>query len=101
MQLKLKVFMLKDNIPTNSDANVRLGTLQPGARGIIIEIVTANEADMVDEADRLREIGFAEGLDFEVMQQSPFGQDPIAVAVGGMTVALRRRDANLIIVETL
>lgn len=89
-----------DTCLANSDT--RLGTLSPGTRGIIKQIGSSNSAtDISEQADRLREIGFAEGLDFEIMQQSPFGRDPIAVSVGGMTVALRRHDANLIFVETL
>lgn len=87
------------------NTDIPLGSLTPGAKGIIKQI-KASETQSTDIAgdalaDRLREIGFAEDLPFEVMQHSPFGGDPIAVSVGGMTVAIRRADANLILVETL
>lgn len=75
-----------------------LGTLTPGASGTVAEFVgepTSGSAMI----DRLREIGFDEGLPVEVLHQSPFGKDPIAVRVGNMTVALRRKEANLITVQ--
>ena len=90
---------------TLSDTDIPLGSLNPGSKGIIKQIKAtaplSEDIDSHETADRLREIGFAEDLPFEVMQHSPFGRDPIAVSVGGMTVALRRADANLILVETL
>jgi len=49
--------------------------------------------------DQLRELGFQEGLIIEYLYASPFGGDPIAVAIGPMTVALRRSEAGLIHVE--
>ncbi|WP_260597250.1 FeoA family protein [Sphingomonas endolithica] len=42
------------------------------------------------EARRLRELGFDEGVDVEVLHRSPFGNGPIACRIGRMTVALRR-----------
>ena len=44
----------------------------------------------VPEARRLRELGFDEGVDIEVLHRSPFGKGPIACRIGRMTVALRR-----------
>lgn len=48
---------------------------------------------------RLIELGFIEGVDLEILHEAPFGRDPIAVRVGGATVALRRRDAMAILAE--
>ncbi|MBL4836755.1 MAG: ferrous iron transport protein A [Kordiimonadaceae bacterium] len=76
-----------------SSTAVSLDTLSPGACGTIAALGGTANNDMVD---RLREIGFAEGLDVEFLHQSPFGKDPIAVRVGDMTVALRRAEATLI-----
>jgi ferrous iron transport protein A len=76
-----------------------LGALNPGASGTLATFeksLNGHDAGMID---RLREIGFAEGLPVELLHQSPFGRDPIAVRVGGMTVALRRSEANLIKVK--
>lgn len=78
-----------------SDTIVSLGTLSPGTSGKVSMFDETNP-EMVD---RLREIGFAEGLDVELLHQSPFGGDPIAVRIDVMTVALRREQANLIKVQ--
>lgn len=72
-----------------------LGQLVPGASGTVSNF-DGTEPAMVD---RLREMGFAEGLNIELLHQSPFGGDPIAVRIDSMTVALRRREANLIKVK--
>lgn len=74
-----------------------LGAMRPGTRGRIAHFDhLAIEGSAHDLADRLREIGFAENLEVEVLHQSPFGRDPIAVRVGKMTVALRRKEANIV-----
>lgn len=76
-----------------------LGTLSPGAGGTLASFDKSLEQNGSDMIDRLREMGFAEGLRVEFLHQSLFGKDPIAVRVGGMTVALRRKEANLIKVK--
>ncbi len=77
-----------------------LGTLRPGTRGTIVHFdILAEDGSHSDLADRLREIGFAENLEVEVLHQSPFGRDPIAVRVGKMTIALRRKEANIVKVQ--
>jgi ferrous iron transport protein A len=73
-----------------------LGAMRPGTRGRIAHFDHVADGHGHDLADRLREIGFAENLEVEVLHQSPFGRDPIAVRVGKMTVALRRREANIV-----
>ena len=50
-----------------------------------------------DLEDRLLEIGFEEGLAVELLHQGPINRDPIAVKIGNMTVALRRVEADAII----
>ena len=76
-----------------------LGLMKPGSTGIVSEIT----ADASDEsfmiAERLREMGFGEGLKVEVRHDSPFGRDPMAVRVGGMLVALRRKEAAQIMIK--
>jgi ferrous iron transport protein A len=52
-------------------------------------------------AQRLRELGFDEGVTIEAMHVAPFGKDPIACRVGRMTIALRRAQAHAISVETI
>jgi ferrous iron transport protein A len=47
-------------------------------------------------AERLHAMGFDAGVRVEVLHRAPFGGDPIAVRVGGMTVAISRRLAALV-----
>ncbi|MDK9696546.1 MAG: FeoA domain-containing protein [Siculibacillus sp.] len=47
---------------------------------------------------RLLEMGFVEGARVEILHEGPFGRDPLAVRVDDLTVALRRRDAEVILV---
>lgn len=77
-----------------------LSDLKIGESSVISGFDTARLEDQdfaVDLEDRLLEIGFEEGLSVEVLHQGPFGRDPIAVKVGTMTVALRRMEAEAII----
>ena len=48
------------------------------------------------EACRLRHFGFDEGVIVEPLHLGPFGRDPIAIRVGRMTVAIRRKHAGAI-----
>ena len=48
------------------------------------------------EASRLRHFGFDEGITVEPLHLGPFGRDPIAIRVGRMTVAIRRRHAGAV-----
>ena len=48
------------------------------------------------EAQRLREFGFDEGVDVEVLHRASLGRGPIACRIGRMTVALRRAVAATI-----
>jgi len=53
------------------------------------------------EACRLRHFGFDEGVTVEPLHLGPFGRDPIAIRVGRMTVAIRRRHAGAILVQPI
>ena len=53
------------------------------------------------EASRLRHFGFDEGVTVEPLHLGPFGRDPMAIRVGRMTVAIRRRHAGAIRVTPL
>ncbi len=80
-----------------------LGGAQPGFRGRIIELQAAAANTDVPPDDlekRLIELGFIEGALVEVLHQGPFGGDPIAVRVNGVTIALRRREAMAILVKS-
>jgi ferrous iron transport protein A len=53
------------------------------------------------EACRLQHFGFDEGVTVEPLHLGPFGRDPIAIRVGRMTVAIRRKHAIAIRVTPL
>ena len=53
------------------------------------------------EARRLRHFGFDEGVTVEPLHLGPLGRDPMAIRVGRMTVAIRRRHAGAIRVVPL
>ncbi len=69
--------------------------------------VTAIEWDSLDESEacRLRHFGFDERVIVEPLHLGPLGRDPMAIRVGRMTVAIRRRHAGAIrvvpLVETI
>ena len=56
----------------------------------------------VEEAElerRLLEMGFVEGARVQVLHEGLFGRDPIAVKLDDMRVALRRREADAIVMD--
>ena len=65
--------------------------------------VAAIDWDLLDptEANRLKHFGFDEGVSVEALHLGPFGRDPIAVRVGRMTVAIRRKHASAVCVVPL
>jgi ferrous iron transport protein A len=50
---------------------------------------------------RLRDIGFAEGDRVEPLHYGLFGRNPMSVRLNGAIIALRRRDAQAILVEAV
>ena len=68
-----------------------------------LKIGTRAQIDSIDwsslalsEASRLRHFGFDDGVMVEPLHLGPFGRDPIAIRVGRMTVAIRRKHANAV-----
>lgn len=74
----------------------QLGSCKPGFTGTISGFSTDDNNVESAAVEQLREMGFAEGLAVAILHQNPFGRDPIAIRVGAMTIALRRRQANLV-----
>jgi ferrous iron transport protein A len=68
-----------------------LDRLKVGAKARVLSI----DWSALDEAEacRLRHFGFDEGVTVEPLHLGPFGRDPIAIRVGRMTVAIRRKHA--------
>ncbi len=76
------------------DSPHSLETLPRRQHGIVAAIDWARLAG--PEARRLRELGFDEGVDVEVLHRAALGRGPIACRIGRMTVALRRAVAGAI-----
>ncbi len=84
---------------TRLDRSVSLETLPRKQHAIVAAIEWARLAG--PEARRLRELGFDEGVDVEVLHRATLGQGPIACRIGRMTVALRRAVAGAIQVSPM
>jgi ferrous iron transport protein A len=86
------------NAPFNHDV-IGLDQLEVGtaARVQSIDWPSLEEAEVC----RLRHFGFDEGMTVEPLHLGPFGRDPIAIRVGRMTVAIRRRHARAVRVVPL
>jgi ferrous iron transport protein A len=85
-------------------ALLTLGGLDRGFRGRIVRVGGADlagfdTASATELERRLLEIGFIEGAEVEILHEGLVGRDPIAIRVNETTVALRRREANAILVE--
>jgi len=88
-------------------ANVRsLATLRKGARGTVLSVGIDGVAGVLigDLAGstvvrRLLEVGFVPGEQIEVIEEIRPGGDPIAVRIGTSMFALRRREAQAVLVR--
>lgn len=63
--------------------------------------VTGFAAGDADLETRLREIGFAEGDSVEALHFGLFGRNPLSVRLNGALIALRKTEAEAIIVELI
>jgi ferrous iron transport protein A len=86
------------NAPFQPDT-MSLDLLKVGVRARVASV----DWDALDEGEacRLRHFGFDEGAIVEPLHLGPFGRDPIAIRVGRMTVAIRRRHAGAISVQPI
>jgi ferrous iron transport protein A len=89
-------------IPTEA-APRPLGAARLGQTGVIAEVsgrLALSESLESDELERrLLELGFVEGARVQLIHEGLFGRDPIAIRVDDMRVALRRREANAVLVR--
>ena len=86
------------NAPVHFDI-IGLDRLKVGTRARVVGVDWQALDD--GEACRLKHFGFEEDVIVEPLHLGPFGRDPIAVRVGRMTVAIRRRHAVAISVIPL
>jgi ferrous iron transport protein A len=82
----------------------RLADVRRGARGEVLAVSPASmhgvpEAEREELERRLLEIGFVEGARVEVLHEGFIGRDPIAVRLDDMRVALRRREAQGVLIR--
>jgi ferrous iron transport protein A len=83
------------NAPFHPES-VSLDQLELGRRAIVAAVDW--QALDSSESNRLRHFGFDEGVTVETLHLGPFGRDPLAVRVGRMTVAIRRKHAGAVLV---
>ena len=79
---------------TYAPDSLTLDELTVGARAEIAAIDWSGLEE--SEASRLRHFGFDEGVTVTPLHQGPFGRDPLAIRVGRMTVAIRRKHARAV-----
>ena len=84
---------------------VPLGQGGPGFCGVVASVGVPPDApgsrglEPAELERRLLEIGFVEGARVEILHQGAIGGDPIAVKLDDMRVALRRREADAVLVR--
>jgi ferrous iron transport protein A len=81
-----------------------LASLPKGTRGVVAAVSGTDGEQIGDVAGstisrRLLEIGFLPGERIEIIEQIWPGGDPIAVRVGASIFALRRREAQAVMVH--
>jgi ferrous iron transport protein A len=83
----------------------RLSDARRGEQGVVISVATdamavvAGAVEREELERRLLEIGFVEGARVEILHEGFIGRDPIAVRLDDMRVALRRREAQGVLIR--
>lgn len=72
-------------------------TINDLAKGVAARVIAIREDQEFSE--KLREFGFSEGDEVEVLEYGPLGGQPIAVRLNRTIVAMRSAEAALIEVE--
>ena len=87
---------------------IPLSKLAKGSSGIVRQIDEKHlphnvELEAGELERRILEIGIVEGVELNVLHFGLFNRDPIAIAIGntGLTVAIRRNEAEIILVEPI
>lgn len=91
--------MVADQGP--SSASICLDAFPVGSVGRVASVkADGNDAQGVDLARRLMELGFLPGEPVRVLHRAFPSGDPLAVRIGSSTFALRRFEAALVAVTT-
>lgn len=88
----------------NSQTSVPLGSLHKGAKAEIVGLDETGIKTTLRKGElerRLIEMGLVEGTQVEILHEGFPKRDPIAVRAGTSTVALRRAEADAILVHKL
>jgi ferrous iron transport protein A len=99
--VRVSVFSAPVGRPSSSDA-APLGSQRRGFTGVVVNVGAAANHSGLEPSElerRLLEIGFVEGARVEILHEGAIGRDPIAVRLDDMRVALRRREANAVMVR--
>ncbi|HTI67207.1 MAG TPA: FeoA family protein [Caulobacteraceae bacterium] len=84
-------------------ALVPLGHGRQGMKGVVVQVgaaISGHSSVDPDELERrLLEIGFVEGARVEILHVGLIGGDPLAIRLDDMRVALRRREADAVMVR--
>lgn len=88
------------SFPATADHHMRLGEAPRGFVGTIVALHQDLEGATSHELEQhLLEMGFTEGARVEILHQGAIRQDPIAVRVDNITIAVRRREAMAVLVK--
>lgn len=72
-------------------------TINDLTKGVPARVIAIRED--VDFSEKLREFGFSEGDEVEILEYGPLGGQPIAVRLNRTIVAMRSEEASAIEVE--
>lgn len=75
---------------------MHIADLVEGGRARVIAI----DAAAPELEAKLREIGFCEGDDVQLLTRGPFGGQPLAVRLNRRIIAMRRDEAAAVLVES-
>ena len=81
---------------------IPLGQGARGMKGVVVKVGAEGVASIIAAGElerRLLEIGFVEGAVVEILHEGPLGGDPIAVKLDDTRIALRRREAQAVLVR--
>jgi ferrous iron transport protein A len=75
-------------------SKMRLSDLKKGDQAYIVDLVGSG-------IERFLKMGMLEGSHLTVLHEAPFGKDPMAVKIRDSIIAIRRQDADSILVKVV